>query len=112
MCMVEQYFRDMIVAFNKKAAEDPKLAKELGGVTRMVQIDVIEGGSYYFLLDNARVGELQIGKATNPEIVISATKETFDQLKSGELRPMKALALRKLKVNATLEDMLRLRKFF
>jgi len=110
--LVEQYFRDMIVAFNKKAQEDPKLAKELAGVTRMVQIDVTDGGSYHFLLDNAHVGELQMGKATNPEIIISATTETFNQLRSGELRPMKALALKRLKVNATLEDMLRLRKFF
>ena len=33
-------------------------------------------------------------------------------MKSGELRPMKALALKKIQVKATPEDMLRLRKFF
>ena len=112
MNMVEQYLREMIVTFNKKAAEDPKLAKEFAGVKRLVEIVVTDGQSYHFLLDNSRVGELQMGKATNPEISVTASKETFDQLRSGELRPMKALALKKLKVHASLEDMLRLRKFF
>jgi len=112
MNLVEQYLRDMIVAFNKKAAEDPKLAKELGGVKRMVEIVVTDGECYHFLLDNAHVGDLQMGKATNPEISVAASKEIFDQLRSGELRPMKALALKKLKVHASLEDLLRLRKFF
>jgi len=110
--MVEQLFRDMIVAFNKKAAEDPKLAKELAGVRRIVEIDVTDGQAYNFVLDNARVGELLIGKVEKPDILVIGSKDTFLQMKSGELRPMKALALKKIQVKATLEDMLRLRKFF
>ena len=110
--MVEQLFRDMIVAFNKKAAEDPKLAKELAGVRRTVEIDVTDGECYNFVLDNARVSELLKGKIEKPDILVIGSKDTFLQMKSGELRPMKALALKRIQVKATLEDMLRLRKFF
>jgi len=110
--MVEQLFREMIVKFNQKAAEDPKLAKELAGVRRIVEIDVTDGDSYNFVLENAHVGELLKGKVEKPDILVIGSKDTFIQMKSGELRPMKALALKKIHVKATLEDMLRLRKFF
>ena len=110
--MVEQFFREMIVKFNQKAAEDPKLAKELGNARRTVEIDVTDGESYNFVLENARVGELLKGKIEKPDILVIGSKETFFQMRSGELRPMKALALRKIQVKATLEDMLKLRKFF
>jgi putative sterol carrier protein len=110
--MVEQLFRDMIVKFNAKAASDPKLAKELAGVRRLVEIDVTDGESYNFVLENAHVGDLMIGKIEKPDILVIGNKEVFFQMKSGELGPMKALALKKIQVKATLEDMLRLRKFF
>ncbi|OGS45181.1 MAG: hypothetical protein A3K76_06945 [Euryarchaeota archaeon RBG_13_57_23] len=110
--MVEEVFREMIVKFNQKAAEDPKLAKELAGVRRVVEIDVTDGESFNFVLDNARVGELLKGKVERPDILVIGSRDTFLQMKSGELRPMKALALKKIQVKATLEDMLRLRKFF
>ncbi len=110
--MVEELFKEMIVKFNQKAAEDPKLAKELAGVRRIVEIDVTDGESYNFVLENARVGELQKGKVERPDILVTGSRDTFLQMRSGELRPMKALALKKIHVKATLEDMLRLRKFF
>ncbi len=110
--MVEQYFRDMIEKFNKKSSEDPKLAKELAGIRRSVLIEVTDGDSFNFVLDNAKVGELLKGKIDNPDILVVASTETFNQLQSGELRVMKAYAMRKIQVKAPLEDVLRLRKFF
>lgn len=110
--MVEQFLKDSIVRFNKKAAEDPKLAKELEGIRRTVLIEVTDGDSFNFVLDNAKVDGLAKGKIENPDIRITASTETFNQLQSGELRVMKAYAMRKIQVKAPLEDVLRLRKFF
>ncbi len=56
--------------------------------------------------------KLQKGPVQNPDIRVLGSSETFDLLWKKELRPMKALALRKIQVKASLEDMLRLRKFF
>lgn len=112
MTLVEEYLRQAADMFNKKAEEDPKLRAELQGIRRTVEIDVTDGDSWIFILDNCRVDGIQKGKFDNPDIRVAASKETFDQLRTGELRPMKALALKKLRVNAKLEDMLRLRKFF
>lgn len=110
--MVEEFFKEMIAKFNQKAAEDPKLAKELAGLRRTVEIDVTDEGSYNFVLENSRVGELFKGKIERPDILVIGSKDTFFQMRSGELRPMKALALKKIQVKATLKDMLTLRKFF
>jgi len=110
--MVEQFLRDTIDKFNKKASKDPRVAKELEGVRRTVLVEVTDGESYNFVLENARVEKLLKGKIDNPDIRIAASTETFKQLQSGELRIMKAYATRKIKVKAPMEDIFRLRKFF
>ena len=109
---VEEYLNQAITEFNKKSDSDPKLAKELQGIRRLVQVEVTDGDVYSFVLENSHVSGLQKGKVENPDIRVVASSETFDLLWKRELRPMKALALKKLRVNASLEDMLRLRKFF
>jgi len=110
--MIEEYLNEAIVEFNKKGETDPKLAKELQGIRRAVEVQVSDGDTYNFMLENAHVSGLQKGKIPNPDIVVIASSETFDLLWKRELRPMKALALKKLQVKASLADMLTLRKFF
>jgi len=110
--MVEQFLKEMIDKVNAKAAGDPAFEKELKGIRKVVQVEVTDGEKYFFTLENARIGPMSKGAIQNPDIAIIGSTETFMQLKSGELRPMKAYALRKLQVKGTLEDILRLRKFF
>jgi putative sterol carrier protein len=110
--MIEEYLNTAIEEFNKKGETDPKLAKELQGVRRIVEVQVSDGDTYNFILENAHVSGLQKGKVENPDIKVIASSETFDLLWKRELRPMKALALKKLQVKASLQDMLTLRKFF
>lgn len=112
MHMVEQLLRQAIDKFNRKVDGDPRLARELGGLRRTVQVEVTDGEWYYFVLENSHVGELFKGKVENADIRVMASTETFSQLWSGELRAMKAYATRKLHVKGSIEDLLRLRKFF
>ena len=110
--MVEQFLKEMIDKFNAKAAADPAFEKELQGLRKVVQVEVTDGEKYHFTLENARIGSMSKGTTENPDIAIIGSTETYMKLKSGELRPMKAYALRKLQIKGTLEDILRLRKFF
>ncbi len=110
--MVEQLLREAIEKFNKKVADDPKLAKELEGMKRTIQVEVTDGDRYHFVLENARVGELVKGETQAPDVRVIASSETLTQLWTRELRPMKAFATRKLQLKGSIEDMLRLRKFF
>ena len=112
MSLVEGLLRETIEKFNKKVSEDPNLANELKNVRKMLQVEVTDGKTYHFLLENAHVGNLEDGPAENPDIRIVTSAETLTQLRSGELRPMKAYATRKLQVKGSIEDLLRLRKFF
>ncbi len=111
--MVEEWINEMIRKINEKAASDPKFEAEIKSMRKLVQVVVTDGETYHFTLENARIGPLSKGPVPGtPDIAISGSTETFNQLKSGELRPMKAYATRKLQVKGTLEDILRLRKFF
>ena len=112
MTMVEAFIKDMIEKFNAKAAGDPAFEKELQGLKKAVQVQVTDGETFNFTLENARIGPMSKGALEKPDITIIGNTETFNQLRSGELRPMKAYALRKIQVKGTLEDILRLRKFF
>ena len=111
--MVEEILRDAIVKFNKKVETDPKLAKEISGMKRVIQFEMTDTGEFFhFVLENERVGELQKGQVEKPDIRVICAADVIKQIYSGELRPMKAIATRKIHVKATLEDMLTLRKFF
>jgi putative sterol carrier protein len=110
--MVEELLREAIDKFNKKADDDPNLRAELQGVRKVVQVEVTDGDWFNFVLENAHVGGLTKGSVENPDIRIIASKETLYQLRSRELRVMKAYVTRKLQVKGSIEDVLRLRKFF
>ncbi len=110
--MVEQILRETIDRFNKKAAEDPKLAEELKGIRKTVQVEVTDGDWYHFVLENSRVSELVKGKSEAPDIRLIASSETLRQLYTGELRAMKAYVTRQIQIKGSIEDLLRLRKFF
>ncbi len=64
--MVEQILRETIDRFNKKVDEDPKLAEELRGIRKTVQVEVTDGDWYHFVLENSRVSELVKGTEREP----------------------------------------------
>ncbi len=110
--MVEALLKETIDRFNKKADGDPKLKAELQGIRKVIQVEVTDGEQYHFTLENAHVGELNKGAAQTPDIRVIASSETLHQLRSGELRVMKAYATRRLQVKGSIDDLLRMRKFF
>ncbi|UCE91210.1 MAG: SCP2 sterol-binding domain-containing protein [Methanobacteriota archaeon] len=110
--MVEELLRTAIDKFNGKVAEDPALAKELEGVSKTIQLEVEDGEWYHFRLQDGRVDGPHGGAAESPDIRIIASADTLTRLWSRKLRVMKALATRKLQVKGSIEDLLRLRRFF
>ncbi|MFQ5910351.1 MAG: SCP2 sterol-binding domain-containing protein [Thermoplasmata archaeon] len=103
---------DAIKKFNEKAKSDEKLRKQLEGITRRIQVEVADGKDYNFVLDDLHISDLREGKIESPEVAICASKETFTALLRKEMGPMKAIATRKLRIKASLDDVFRLRKFF
>jgi putative sterol carrier protein len=110
--LVRELLTEAIDRFNAKARDDPELAKELEGVTKRVQVELEDGDWYHFVLENAAIAGLHDGGVDSPDIRIIASSETLRRLWTRELRVMKAIVTKKLQVKGSMEDLLRLRRFF
>jgi putative sterol carrier protein len=111
MMTVEPQLQELVRKFNEKVEKDDKLRTELKGVDRKVLID-LESEKYNFRLQDAKVDQLHPGVIDDPDITILSDPVTMDGLISGKIKPMKALALRKLRLKGNIDDMLRLKDLF
>jgi len=110
--MIEVLLRQIVDKFNERARTDPQLKEELAGFERAVLLRLKDGQEFSFRISGGQAIDFQDKPIPHPEIVIETDAETVEKLMSKEMRIMKAIATRKLRINASLEDMLRMRKFF
>jgi putative sterol carrier protein len=110
--LVEELLKAAIDKFKVKVAEDAEFAKELEGMSKTVQLEVEDGEWYHFRLQNGEVDGPHKGAVDGPDIRIIASTDTLTRLWNRELRVMKAFVTRKLQVKGSLEDVMRLRRFF
>ena len=108
---IRELLEDAIEKFNEKVAEDERMAAELQGIERTIVLRLKDDGAYHFVLKDMRAGPLEEGDAEG-DIEILSDSETIIALFNREMGPMKAIATKKLKINASIQDMLRIRKFF
>ena len=108
---VEPLFLDLINKFNGKVETDEKLQKELEGVEKKVYVDLGQE-RYCFTLKDKKIQDFHAGTIDNPDVTITSDPQTIQDLIDGKMKPMKAFALRKVKVNGDISDVLRLRKLF
>ncbi|MCI0479524.1 SCP2 sterol-binding domain-containing protein, partial [Candidatus Uhrbacteria bacterium] len=96
--------------FNERAKDDPKVRDELKGVERRVVIKLSDGPTYSTHLKECALSSLAVGDAPGAEITIESDKSTMLALMKKEMGPMKAMALKKIRIKADIEDIFRLRK--
>ena len=71
------------------------------------------GENYNFLLEGTKAHPLRVGKAEDTaDIVIKSSEKTLRDIMAGNLSPIKAMAKKELILNASIMDLLLLRKFF
>ena len=110
--MIEDILTDIINQFNGKIITDEKLRSELTGVARSLVLRLDDGRKFNFHLADCKVSNFVVGDLDNPDIAIESDEATLEALYKKELRPMKAFALRKIRINSSMDDLLRFRKFF
>lgn len=98
--------------FNERAQRDEKLQRELEGIERKVLVELRDGPKFHFLLKDKQIGPVGDGPVDAPDVTILSDSATLTAVLKKEMGPMKAYATQKLKVKASLDDVLRLRKFF
>jgi putative sterol carrier protein len=110
---LEELILGKITEFNEKIKTDEKLRKELTGETRKAQLEITDGKSYSFVLLDNQLQDFKEGTVDNPDLRFSSDKVTMLGILKKEINPLKAYMItKKLKIKASLEDMLRFRKFF
>lgn len=109
---MRELLEQAISKFNEKARTNEKLQADLDGIERKVFVDCKDGPKFNFLLKDKRIGPLAEGPVDAPDVTILSDSATLTALLKKEMGPMKAYATQKLKIKASLEDVLRLRKFF
>jgi putative sterol carrier protein len=108
---VEPLLKDLVDKFNVKVEQDEKLRTELDGMDKTVLID-LESETYNFHLHDQKITDFQSGTIDAPDITLQSDPETIQGLIEGKIKPMKAFALRKVRVKGELDDILKLRKLF
>lgn len=108
---VRPLLEQTIERFEKKVACDPALQRELEGVNRKINIDLCSE-AYHFCLENKQITNFDIGLLDCPDILIKSDPQTVEDLFTGKMKPMKAWALKKIVIKGSLEDIMRMRKFF
>jgi len=104
---------DQLSKFNERIKNDEKLRKDFERYDRTIQIVITDGVTYHTHFKDFQVDILKEGSLDNPDIVITSDEATLRGLINKEINPIKAfLITKKLKIEASLEDKLRLRKLF
>ena len=107
MGMIE-IIQQKVAEFNEKVSMDEKMSKDLGGVTKNILIDLGEQRIFLELKDN---GIAMVDELGDIDVTIVTTPDVLSGIFNKEISPMRALVIdRTLKVEASLEDKLRLRK--
>jgi len=107
---LEGYVLKAIEKFKGKIAEDKELQAELADITRNINIDTTDNEGLSFILDKGEIRDFKRGKLETAEITLHATTADFKMLFTGELKPMKAWATKRLKFDASIDDVMRLKK--
>jgi putative sterol carrier protein len=111
MMTVEPLLKDLVDKFNEKVDNDEKLRTELDGMTKTVLID-LESEAYHFRLYDNKIRDFQSGTCPDPDVTIHSDPVTIQEVIEGKMKPMKAFALRKIRVKGNIDDILKLRKLF
>ena len=110
MSDIKKKFEEMIERFNQKAERDEKFRKEIEKYERLVKIVVTDEKTYNCLLKNGRIEGLNEGEVEKPQIIITSDTATYMGIMDGTKDGFAEYARGRLKVKASLGDMLLAKK--
>jgi hypothetical protein len=110
--MVRELLEDAVRKFNEKSREDPKFREDIVDKERTIVFNLDDGRSWNFKLEGGEIDGVHDGGLEEADISISSDEETIRGIFNGDISPMRAYALKKIKFKASLQDLLTLRKLF
>ena len=98
--------------FNERAKSDPKFQETLKDMERKILLEVTGDATYHFHLKDNHIDGVRDGPVAQPQVTVTVDKDTLLAIFNGEQSAMRAYMSRKLKFQATLMDLLVLKKLF
>ena len=99
----------MMDRFNGKLEEDANMKAEIAGISRVVRID-LDGEVTTLLMDENGLN-LHTDNNAEPNISVTTSKQVLGDIIEKKLDPFKAYAEGMIKIDASMMDMLKARKF-
>lgn len=109
---IKEVLEEMLGNFKEKLADDEKLQKKLEGFNRAVSVEFSDDGNYNFKIKDQELSDIKEGALDDAEITIKTDTETFQAVVSGDMKPMEAYARKKIKVDASFLDILKIKDIF
>ncbi len=103
---------NMISKFEKTVEEKDGIEDKLEGFKRDISISFNDDGNFHFSIDETEMGEIKEGSNDDADIKITTDTETLTSLLNKDMKPMEAYARKKIKVDASIMDMLKIKNIF
>jgi putative sterol carrier protein len=96
----------MEAGFWRRYEANPDLRRKLDGKTRVIQLDVPDDDSYWFLIENGRLTKIEQGTHATADAIVTANKADLLAVFNGEMKAMQAYLMGRVKVKASFADLL------
>lgn len=103
---VEECVQRMEAAFWRRYESNPDLRKKLEGKERVIQLALTDGQGWWFHIRDGKLDAPQHGHHARPDATVTVSKHDLLAVFNGELRPMQAYLTGRVRVKASLSDML------
>ena len=103
---------EKVIEFNSRIDGEPEFSKMIEGKNRTICICVSDGDNYSTKLESMRIEDFVKTENTDADLVVTANSEVLIGLINREISPIKAYMSGDLKVKASLNDMLLLKRLF
>jgi len=98
---------NMVSKFNQKVDDSEMLFERLKEVSRTIQIELDENVFYHMRMINGKIVEIvpeALKEPELPDLRILTDSRTFEGIMNKTVKPLKAYALKKIKIKGALKD--------
>ena len=105
----KKVLEEMVNKFKTKIENDEELREKVKDYNRTIVVDFKEGDSYNTEFKGGEVGDFKEGTIEDADITITTDPKTLHNLLEGNMGAMEAYAKKKIKIDASLTDMLKIK---
>ena len=109
---VEECVKRMEEGFWRKYNANPDLREKLAGKTRVIQLALTDGHGTWFHIVDGKLAEVQHGVHPSPDALVTTSKHDLLSVFNGELKIMQAYLTGRVRVKASLGDILFAKSLF